>query len=357
MIPRLYNHLFAACLTVAMLTFSASCNPDEDVADNPSGSGNSATLTTLPVSNISGASATSGGNITNDGGSAITQRGIVWSTTPSPTMANSSTNDGSGAGSFTSSLNGLIANTTYYVRAFATNGAGTAYGNQVSFTTTNGTEPTNNWLNPDLNYGSVTDQDGNTYATIVIGTQEWMAENLRTTTYANGDPIPNVTDGTQWSNLTTGAWVHYNNDSQYEIPYGKLYNWYTVADSRNVCPSGWHVPSDDEWSILINHLDPTSNGGNDVNLAGGKMKSIGTQYWQIPNDDASNMSGFSGLPGGRRDLFYSNFIDIQEKGSWWSSTENDSLSSWFRYLLYFDGDSDRGGTNKICGFSLRCILD
>ena len=181
--------------------------------------GNLATLTTLPIGNITDITATTGGNITNDGGTPVTQRGVVWSVSPNPTTANNSTNNGSGTGSFTSNLTGLTASTTYYVRSYATNSAGTSYGNEASFTTTAGgggivTNP-----------GAGVTFDGYTYPSIVLGNgQEWMAENLRTTTYANGDPIPNITDDTQWENLTTGAWSHYNNDSQYENPYGKLYN-------------------------------------------------------------------------------------------------------------------------------------
>ena len=211
--------------------------------------GNLATLTTLPIGNITDIAATTGGNITNDGGTPVTQKGVVWSTSPSPTTANNSTTNGSGTGSFTSNLTSLTASTTYYVRAYATNSAGTAYGNEVSFTTTAGgggivTNP-----------GAGVNFNGYTYTSIVLGNgQEWIAENLRTTTYANGDLIPNVTDGTQWSNLTTGAWVHYNNDNQYENPYGKLYNWYTVADPRNVCPTGWHVPTDAEYTLLTDYL-------------------------------------------------------------------------------------------------------
>lgn len=137
----------------------------------------------------------------------------------------------------------------------------------------------------------VTDIDGNTYQTIIINGQEWMAENLRTTKYADGDPIPNVTDANQWSNLTTGAWAHYNNDSQYENPYGKLYNGYTISDPRNVCPTDWHISTDAEYSLLSDYL-----GGQGV--AGGKMKSIDSQYWSGLNLYATNESGFSGRPGG-----------------------------------------------------------
>jgi uncharacterized protein (TIGR02145 family) len=345
MIPRLYNHLFAACLTVAMLTFSASCNPDEEVADNPSGSGNSATLTTLPVSNISGASATSGGNIINDGGSAITQRGIVWSTTPNPTTASSSTNDGSGAGSFTSSLNGLIANTTYYVRSYAMNGAGTAYGNQVSFTSAQGAEDIVS------NPGEGVTFNGHQYPSIVLGNgQEWMAENLRTSLYANGDPIPNVLDGSQWLSLITGAWVYNENDSQYDNPYGKLYNWYAVNDSRNVCPIGWHVPSDLEWTSLIDYC-----GGDSI--AGGKLKMVGLEHWIAPNSAATNEIGFQGLPSGGRSFNPPTFTGIGVDGPLWSSDESSNTNAWTRNLMCTNGYVNRHGTPKYFGLAVRCVRD
>ena len=145
--------------------------------------------------------------------------------------------------------------------------------------------------NSDKTYGTMTDQEGNVYKTIVIGTQEWMAENLKTSIYRNGDVIENVTNNVQWSNLTTGALASYNNDSQYDCPYGKLYNWYAVADPRHVCPTGWHEPTDGEWTMLTDYL-----GGEAV--AGGKMKSTFTQYWLYLNQYATNESGFSALPGG-----------------------------------------------------------
>jgi uncharacterized protein (TIGR02145 family) len=306
--------------------------------------GNLASISTLPIGNITGTTATSGGNITNNGGTPVTQRGIVWSTSPNPTTANSSTSDGSGTGNYSSNLSGLTDNTTYYVRAYATNSAGTAYGNQVSFTTTAGgggivTNP-----------GAGVTFDGYTYSSIVLGNgQEWMAENLRTTSYANGDPIPNVTDANQWQNLTTDAWAHYNNDSQYENPYGKLYNWYTVNDSRNVCPTGWHVPSDAEWTVLSDYL-----GGELV--AGGKMKSTGTQYWYSPNAAATNESGFSGLPGGSlsNDVTFDYF---GSNGYWWSSTEVGTFLAWSRNLNYDFGSVNRYSNFKTDGFSVRCLRD
>jgi uncharacterized protein (TIGR02145 family) len=203
--------------------------------------------------------------------------------------------------------------------------------------------------------------NGYTYSTIILGNgQEWMAENLRTANYANGDPIPNVTDGTQWSNLSTGAWVHYSNNSQYENPYGKLYNWYTVADTRNVCPTGWHVPTDLEWSILINYFDPNADGGNNyMNTAGGKMKSTGTQYWASPNSYATNESGFSGLPGGNRggiSSYLGNFNVLTENGFWWCSTEISTTESIARNLFYLGQEINRySQVNKKFGYSVRCL--
>lgn len=198
-----------------------------------------------------------------------------------------------------------------------------------------------------FNPGAGVTFNGYTYSTIVLGNgQEWMAENLRTTYYANGDPIPNVTDATQWGNLSTGAWAHYNNDSQYENTYGKLYNWYAVADSRNVCPPGWHVPTDAEWSFLINYL-----GGEAV--AGGKMKSTGTQYWSSPNIGATNASGFSGLPGGYR-FSDGTFYSIGSLGNWWSSTEYVTGFAWDCNLYHNLGNVSRWYNGKADGLSVRC---
>jgi uncharacterized protein (TIGR02145 family) len=153
--------------------------------------------------------------------------------------------------------------------------------------------------NPSLTYGSMTDQEGNVYKTIVIGTQEWMAENLNTSIYRNGDAIPtNLDDAAAWLNTTSGAWAYYNSDASYACPYGKLYNWYACVDARQLCPVGWHVPTNAEWSVLTSYLD-----GEDV--AGGKMKTTGTieaatGLWWVPNQSATNSSGFSGAPGGYR---------------------------------------------------------
>jgi len=163
---------------------------------------------------------------------------------------------------------------------------------------------------------------------VTIGSQIWTRCNLGITTYRNGEVIPQVTDPTQWSNLTTGAWCYYNNDPSTEPKYGKLYNWYAVNDPRGIAPTGYHVPSDTEWTVLTDYL-----GGESV--AGGKMKKAGTAYWNAPNTDATNSSGFTGLPGGDR----SNngvYSTIGYNGSWWSSSEDNTNYAWYRYLSNSD---------------------
>lgn len=306
---------------------------------------NLATLTTLPITNLTDTTASSGGIITDDGGALITQRGIVWSTSPNPTIANNFTSEGSGTGNFSSNLTGLIASNTYYVRAYATNSAGTAYGNELSF------------YNIISNPGLGVTFDGYTYSSIVLGNgQEWMSENLRTTVYANGDTIPNVIEPSQWWSLSTGAWAHYNNDSLYENPYGKLYNWYTVVDSRNVCPTGWHVPSDFEWYTFVHYLD-LNGGATNTNFAGGKMKSTGTQYWTGPNTEATNESGFSALPGGYRRFDDATFADIGNEGDWWTTDVYSFYEARYRLLFDNDGSAYRYFENKESGFSVRCLKD
>ncbi|MFN5208535.1 MAG: FISUMP domain-containing protein, partial [Bacteroidota bacterium] len=177
--------------------------------------------------------------------------------------------------------------------------------------------------NPTLNYGSMTDQDGNVYNTIVIGTQEWMAENLKASHYRNGDAIPVVADSATWVNTLNGATCFYDNDSAANnCPYGKLYNWYAASDVRNLCPAGWHVPTDAEWTTLTTFL-----GGE--NVAGGKMKSTGTQYWLSPNAAADNSSGFSGLPGGSRNDLGSYSLN-GHFGFLWSSTETNTFDAFTR---------------------------
>jgi uncharacterized protein (TIGR02145 family) len=208
----------------------------------------------------------------------------------------------------------------------------------------------------------LTDIDGTVYTSIVINGQEWMQQNLAVTKYRNGDPIPTGLSDATWQGTTSGAYAIYDNDAANNTIYGKLYNWYAVNDSRGLCPTGWHVPSDAEWSTFINYLDPNAAGGDVFpNIAGGKMKSTGTiengdGLWYSPNEQATNESGFTGLPGGYRN---SNGAvnGIGNFGYWWSSTETNSNDAWYRRLYYSNSNVYRTFTNKHFGFSVRCVRD
>ncbi len=195
----------------------------------------------------------------------------------------------------------------------------------------------------DNKYSTVTDIDGNVYKTVKIGNQIWMAENLKTTRYNDGTPIPNVTDNNEWSNLTKGAYCYYDNDYSNNAIYGKLYNWYAVNTDK-LAPKGWHVPSYKEWQQLINYL-----GGESI--AGGKMKS--TSYWESPNKGATNSSGFSGLPAGGRSSD-GTFFYIGYNGYFWSSTEGQG-NSWLFYLNFNYSYLYTYTQTKGSGLSVRCV--
>ncbi len=202
--------------------------------------------------------------------------------------------------------------------------------------------------------GGVTDIDGNSYATVIIGTQEWMAENLRTTRFANGDVIPEETNDANWANLTSGAWCHKDNDIQNDLVYGKLYNGYLLEDSRNVCPSGWHVPHSSEYTTLINYL-----GGPLV--AGGKMKDTGTVqamtgYWQDPNFGATNSSGFNGIPAGSRDPNSGNFIYIDIAAHFWACDLNAGGSPAEIHLASYYEEVQPDFSMITFGHTIRCAL-
>jgi uncharacterized protein (TIGR02145 family) len=200
---------------------------------------------------------------------------------------------------------------------------------------------------------NITDAEGNTYKTVTIGNQTWMAENLKVSKYNDGTTIPNITDNTSWSNLTTGAWAYYNNNATNNAKYGKLYNWYAVSPTtngnKNVCPTGWHIPTDAEWTVLTDYL-----GGSSV--AGGKMKEVGTTSWDSPNTDATNTSLFTGLPGGYRNTD-GNYENIRNDGYWWGSTEGTTVVAWYRNLGYSIGNAVRSANIKRSGLSVRCLRD
>jgi uncharacterized protein (TIGR02145 family) len=183
---------------------------------------------------------------------------------------------------------------------------------------------------------------------VIIGSQVWMGCNLNVDHYRNGDPIPQVTDSTQWVNTDSGAWCYYNNSRAIGAIYGKLYNWYAVHDSRGLAPVGWHVPSNAEWSILLDYL-----GGEKI--AGGKLKDIGTA-WNSPNTGATNDNGFSALPGGHRFLNGS-FYALGTFGSWWTASVGNIAGGYFRYMRYDSANVVSWYGDMNTGISVRCVRD
>jgi uncharacterized protein (TIGR02145 family) len=295
------------------------------------------TVSTSDVIQTTSTTAVCGGTISDNGGANVTARGVCWSTNPNPTVdLNTKTIDGSGNGLFSSSITGLNPNTVYYIRAYATNSAGTAYGSQISLSQEQ-------------------------LVSLTIGNQIWSNANLDVTTYRDGTPIPQVTDPTAWANLTTGAWCYYSNTSVNGTTYGKLYNWYAVAGihdaaslndpllRKQLAPQGWHIPTDSEWTTLTDFL-----GGETI--AGGKMKSTGITLWQTPNTSATNLSGFNGFPGGVRQ-FTGAFGYINVNGYWWSLTETNTTDAWNRNLNYNSQIAFRNYVSKKEGFSVRCVRD
>lgn len=293
-------------------------------------------LTTTTATSSTSTSIVAGGAVTNDGGSALIESGVCWNTSQNPTVLDFKKSSTSGMSTFSLSITNLTPSTTYYVRAYAVNNIGTCYGQQISITTS------------DADPNTVTDIDGNVYATIKIGNQLWMASNLKTTKYRNGDPIVNMTDYLVWVTLNSGAYCDYDNLASNGTTYGHLYNYYAVNDSRNIAPAGWHIPSDAEWDVLVDYL-----GGSSV--AGGKMKETGTTHWMLPNYGATNESGFTGMPGGGTNTRGWN---INVYGFWWSSTEFNTTQAWYRYVYKGDTEIVRTYNNtKTSGYSVRCIRD
>jgi uncharacterized protein (TIGR02145 family) len=311
--------------------------------DNPPGG-----LTTFAVTRITDETASSGGIITDEGSSAVMARGVCWSTSASPTIAGSKTTDGADTGTFVSSITPLVPNTTYYVRAYATNDEGTSYGNQVTFTT----PPT------------VTDIDGNVYHTVIIGTQVWMAENLKVTRYRDGTPIHYIASDDP-SNL---EWIQWN-DGAYCIAgagkYGLIYNGYTVVFQQNLAPEGWHVPTDAEWKTLEGTVDskypvddPQWNMEEYRGFDGGDNLKSTTSDWPQPNSGATNKFGFSALPGGYRSAWDGGeFMEVGFHAVFMTSTAKSDSEVWGRAITEDLSGIWRPYGPKVTGCSVRCIKD
>ena len=207
-------------------------------------------------------------------------------------------------------------------------------------------------FNQNVNYGSVTDRDGNVYKTVTIGTQTWMAENLRTTKFRNGDNIPKIVDNSVWANQSKSAYCDYSNtsDQNQTATYGRLYNWYAVADSRNIAPEGWHVPTEADMATLVAYL------GGEV-TAGSKIKEVGTTHWISQSPGVTNETGFTALPAGNRDGNGGNFRNKRNDFYCWiSKTTGNNV--WFMYIGCDNNEFKAfNDVYKQNGFSVRCVKD
>ncbi len=297
-----------------------------------------AVLTTTEITSVTSVSAVAGGNITNAGGGTISERGICWGTSPSPTVKK--TASGTGSGIFTVTLTGLTDGTTYYYRAYATNESGTTYGQELHFIT------------------PVTDIEGNIYKTVIIGTEVWMAENLKVTKFNDNSDITLASDAAAWIALTGPGYCWYNNDPDFNKPiYGALYNWF-AANSTNICPTGWHTATNDEYDAMEVSLGLAQA---DINIWGWRGTDQGSKMknatgWNA-GENGTNTSGFSALPGGYR--FYADGLygGQNSLGYWWTATEHDADRGWYRRL---DGNNTavyKASTDKNAGKAIRCVKD
>lgn len=306
-------------------------------------------VSTREISDISETSATGGGYGISVEGDFITAKGVCWDILENPTIEDNKTNDGTGIASFISPVTGLLPNTIYYVRAYATNDAGTGYGEQVILKTYT---------------GRISDVDGNVYYTVTINDRVWMAENLRTTKYADGSPISLLETQISWyaSTDTAMAYCWNNNDINNKSAYGALYNWrgamkgnpgiiINPADRQGACPDGWHVPDRTEWTELVTFL-----GGDSI--AGGKLKESGSRHWKGLNAGATNESSFTGIPGGNR-THYGIFENPGYNGYWWSSTQDPDASgmAYVRGLWSSVKHTNFNTFSKRNAVSVRCIRD
>jgi uncharacterized protein (TIGR02145 family) len=298
----------------------------------------SPTVSTVAVTGITNTGAVCGGIVTYNGGAPIIEKGICWSTSPDPDIEDTRATATSGNDSYTCAMTGLLQGTRYYTRAYVKNSAGTAYGEQVSFTT------------------KIADIEGNLYGAVYIGNQVWTTENLKTTRLNDNTIIPDVPDDSTWVHLSTPALCWLRNDIQFKDVYGALYNWFTVETGK-LCPAGWHVPSDAEYKTLEQTLgmnaaqiDLLEWRGTDQ---GTKMKS--TTGW-ADGENGTNTSGFTALPGGYRWAKNGAFNGIGMLSYWWSSELNEEYG-WYRRLDGTNAGVYRSGTSKTGGKYVRCVKD
>jgi uncharacterized protein (TIGR02145 family) len=293
---------------------------------------------------ISSTAATVGCWVKSDGGSGIVDCGIYISDAPNPETSSTKLKIGSDTGLFLGQVTGFLPNVKYYIKAYAVNTKGESLGEQLDFTTP----------------AQIRDFDNNLYKTVKIVNQTWLAENLKTTRYRNGDligttalPATNISG----ENAPKYQWA-YEGDESNMTAYGLLYTWYAATDSRGLCPTGWHLPTDAEWHTLALSLDAEAQiiDGMESITAGGKLREAGTSHWTSPNTGANNISLFSALPGGYR-YYDGKYNDIKNSAIFCSSTENNSDDIWNRYLFFSAANLNRAPDYKNNGYSVRCIKD
>lgn len=213
------------------------------------------------------------------------------------------------------------------------------------------------WVNQDHSYGRLIDIDGNEYATIRFGNYEWMAENLKTSRFCNGDSILHEPEPIEWSKLNSAAWSHFDNNPQFDFAVGKLYNGFSAIDSRNICPCNWRVPTEEDWDILISAYSGTMRAGDFLKSeVTNRSSSDPDWYWQPENFGANNSSGFSSLPGGERS-HYGEFNWMGVTGQWWSASEGAGGGLRAYAMVFMVGSTSKGNINRKSGLSVRCVRD
>lgn len=342
------------CLGFAVLTLTLPSCKKEEIEEIPS-------LTTYQASGITRSSAWTGGTITKEGSDTLISQGVCWNTYGAPTLEDSvyPAYDISFCGC---RLDHLTPYTTYYVRAYATSSAGTGYGNEISFTTKPAT--VSHLFNPQLTYDSVADIDGNVYKTVEIGTQVWMAENLKTTRFNDGTEIHLITQEDNLLYLITPGYSWYeNNEAVFKDIYGGYYNWFAVNTGK-LCPSGWHVPTDEEWKVMEMYLGLTREEadafGYRGTTAGSSIKESGTINWVEESVFASNKTGFTGLPGGSLQLFEETFGGEGIIGMFWTDTElylDPYNWGYCRWIFWDASFIARNELLKRDAINVRCIKD
>lgn len=316
-------------IMMTVLILASGCKKkNEESSQGPvpvvvTGNYNNVLLNTLEIS----------GSVSNNYGYIVTRCGFCWSTTNQYPKITDDTIviPANPPYSFSGIVKGLKGQTKYYIRAFATNKNGSGYGMVVPVTTMD---------------SMISDIDNNHYRLVQIGPQVWMAENLKTTRFNDGEVIPLTEDNATWAALASPSYCWNSNDISYKVPYGALYNWY-AAHSGIISPVGFHVPTKDDWIELIDFL-----GG--VAVAAGALKEAGQSHWEAPNTGADNSSGFTALPGGNRDPTGS-FFAPRLFGGWWTSTEKESNLAWAISVSFNTTQVSITNENKISGFSIRCL--